>query len=150
MADESPTVEREVEDGLYVGKANGKRGLLTADRKTWLIDPVFDRISTFQHGLAKVSLDGETKYLSHKGKVYDEISSPGCNRIRVRFNEKYGYLDQNGDLAIGVRYMKASPFSDDCTAKVYIDDQLFRIDRNGLDVKTGRGPQVVTSHKTTK
>lgn len=150
MTDERPTIESEIELGLYVGKLGGKQGLLNADQKTWLIEPVFDRIGAFQNGVAKVSRQGETKYLSRKGKLYDEIGPLQCNRVRVRSNDRYGYLDQNGVLAIGIRYVKADSFSASCTAKVYVDDQLFQIDRNGLDVKTGRGPQVVTSQRTTK
>ncbi|MBC8155054.1 MAG: serine/threonine-protein phosphatase [Bacteroidetes bacterium] len=150
MTDERPGIEREVEAGLYIGQLAGKRGLLAADQKTWLVEPLFDQIGTFQNGLAKVSRTGETKYLSRKGKLYDEISPLQCDRIRVRLADKYGYLNQNGELAIGIRYAKANLFGDDCTAKVYIDAQLFQIDRNGLDVKTGRGPQVLTSQRTPK
>ena len=147
---ERPVIVRQVSEGVYVGKVAGKKGLLSADRETWLAEPVYDWIGPFQNGLAEVSFTGQTKYLSRTGKLYDEVGPLRCNRMCVRASDKYGYVDQNGELAIGIRYPKAGPFSDDCTAKVYIDEQMFRIDRNGLDVKTGHGPQVIASHRTTK
>ncbi len=141
LASHRPAVEREVEAGLYVGVVDGKRGLLLDDRSTWLIAPQFDKIGQFHDGLANVRVDGEAKYLSLKGNIYDEISPAHCDRIRVRTNDKWGYLNLNGAVAIGIRYPKATSFHDgDCTADVYIGSQSFRIDRIGRDIKTGRGP----------
>lgn len=143
-ASQRPTVERRVPPDLYVGVVDGKRGLLLADQTTWLVTPQFDKIGRFRDGLARVRLGSKRKYLSLRGNTYDEISPAHCDRIRVRAGDEWGFLNRNGEVAIGLRYLQASSFHNDCTARVTIGTQSFRIDRLGRDVKTGRGPVTST------
>jgi protein phosphatase len=116
----------------YLGHdASGTFGLVGKDRKSWIIQPQFESISSFENGLAEAAKNGQTIYLTEDGHVYDEKGEVNCNRIPVRKGPRYGYLNLNGQLAIGLRYSAAASFNNDCTAWVTENGKAFKIDPKG-------------------
>ena len=123
---------------VFVGKKNGKYGLLKKDRKTWRVEPTYDEIGAFAVGVAGVRLTGKTKYLTLDGHQYDQVGNRdnvACERIWVRKDNRYGYLNKVGQVAIDFRYDKAADFSADCTAEVKKGDRTFLIDKGGNEKK---------------
>ena len=123
---------------VFLGKKGGKYGLLKKDKKTWRVEPKYDEIGPFTVGVAGVRLNGKTKYLTLDGHQYDQVGNRdnvACERIWVRKDNQYGYLNKVGQVAIDFRYDKATDFSADCTAEVKKGDRTFLIDKGGNEKK---------------
>jgi len=128
---------------VFVGKKEGKYGILKKDKKTWLIKPEFDRIGSFKVGIADAQKGNKTKYLTRDGHKYDEVGSRDnvvCDRIWAKKDNEYRYLNKNGETPTRFRYDKAGEFSANCTAEVKKDGRTFLIDKNGNELK--KGPEV--------
>ncbi len=92
----------------------------------------FSRFEDYQHGIATLTgLDGHKVYLSKGGNWLDEITLPSNQRIAVRQNQKWGYLNMNGEVSNFIQYEKAGSFEDDGTAEVMLNGRTFRIDKGG-------------------
>lgn len=53
---------------------------------------------------------------------------------RVEKDGKYGFIDENGNISIDIKYDYANDFSNG-RAKVELNGQKFEIDKNGNHVK---------------
>ncbi len=126
---------------VFVGKKNGKYGLLKKDKKTWRVEPRYDAVGPFTVGVAAVRLNGKTKYLTLDGHQYDEVGNRdklACDqdRVLVKKGNRYGYLNKNGQVSIDFRYDNAGNFTDDCTAEVKQGNRTFLIDKGGNEKKS--------------
>jgi serine/threonine protein phosphatase PrpC/cytoskeletal protein RodZ len=125
---------------VFVGKKDGKYGLLKKDKKTWRVEPKYDEVGTFTVGVADVRLNGKKKYLTLDGHQYDEVGNRdnlACDkdRVWVKKGNRYGYLNKNGQVSIDFRYENAGDFTTDCTAEVKQGNRTFLIDKKGNEVK---------------
>lgn len=136
----APIVRETNATGVFLGQKNGKYGLLRKDKKTWLIEPEFDKIGSFKVGITDAQKGTQTTYLTRDGHRYDEVGSRdniACDRIWARKGNEYRYLNKNGEAPTRFRYDKAGEFSASCTAEVKKDGRTFLIDKNGNEVKKG-------------
>lgn len=108
--------------------ADGKWGFVD-DAGNWVIPAVYDRVYSFEEGVAAVRFDGKRGFINPDGSwaippIYDE-SDTDFSEGRVWFGErqevdaaapsqppiyKYGYLDKNGNVVIPPIFDEANFF----------------------------------------
>ena len=112
---------------------------------------IFTRFDDYQHGVATLTgVDGQTLYLSKGGNWLNEVKAPSNQRIAVRQDRKWGYLNMNGLLANYIQYDKAGPFDEDGTAEVMLNGRTFRIDKRGkTSTKPGKPKKEAASKQST-
>lgn len=102
----------------------------------------FRSFSNYEDGVATlVGVDGRTVYLSKNGDWIDEMKPARNNRIAIRQDNHWGYLNMQGQKAIFVQYDKATSFRDDGTAEVTLQGKTFRIDLMGEKVTEKDSPR---------
>ncbi len=128
-----------------VETSSGPEKYLSKDGKT------FTRFDDYRHGIATLTeVGGHKWYLSKGGNWLDEVKSPSNQRIAVRQDQKWGYLNMNGQVSNYIQYEKAGPFSDDGTAEVTLNGKTFRIDKAGKpSVKPARPKKEATARRST-
>ncbi len=112
------------------------------------ISPTSPRVDHAKGGHLIRFRDDTTGKFGYKNKtgeivvlpVFDGAMNFKTNTLaRVMQDEKFGYIDTDGNLIIPTQYKLAYPFTKDSegkiTAKVAIDDKHFYIDTTGKCVK---------------
>lgn len=131
-------VVRTVGKNLTVEQDPGTKlfGLRTRNGK-WKGEPRYAKIGDFINGVAPVETSkGVEKYLTTDGVLFDEAKSASNQRIAVRKDQKWGYLNMNGQISNIIQYDKAGPFDEDGTAEVVLKGKTIRINRDGKPQKT--------------
>lgn len=87
----------------------------------------------YQNGIAEITTaDGRKQYKNIQGQVFDQIGDAHCGLVPVRTGTRWGYVNLNGDVVIGIQYDDAQSFdADDCTAQVTAAGKVYRIDEHG-------------------
>jgi len=108
-------------EGLAAAKASaeGKWGYVD-ETGTFLIPPQFDRADDFSQGLAAVALGDRWFYVTPRGAIalvtpyYRSYSftADGLALFQETREGKYGYVRQDGKVAIPATYAEARPFSE--------------------------------------
>lgn len=115
---------------FYINKANRR-----------VFEEEFNYAGNFEQGYAIVGMgDCENDsclfgIINKRGKyivppVYNEINEPTEGFYLVGQNDKYGYLDMNGNVAVSLKYSDGLPFKQGMAA-VGIDGNWFFIDNTG-------------------
>ncbi|MBC7571339.1 MAG: protein phosphatase 2C domain-containing protein [Spirosoma sp.] len=128
-----------------VETSKGPEKYISKDGKT------FSRFEDYQYGIATLTdVDGHKLYLSKGGNWLDEVKSPSNQRIAVRQNQKWGYLNMNGQVSNFIQYEKAGPFDDDGTAEVVLNGKAIRIDKEGKpSAKPAKPKKEATAKRST-
>ncbi|MEZ5306167.1 MAG: WG repeat-containing protein [Pyrinomonadaceae bacterium] len=125
----------EFSDGMaaVLEKKGGKWGYID-ETGDLVIQPQFDKAASFSNGRTKVRKDGREFFLARDGRVAFETSlftlgfKEGLSNARAA--GKWGFIDQNGKVAIAFRFQGTYPFSENMAAAV--DNGLVGyIDRSG-------------------
>lgn len=94
----------------------------------------YDDATNFRHGVSEVSINREKRYINKKGRVIDIDAVVGHSEglTLVRKNDLYGYIDEQGDIIIPIKYICATLFINGI-ARVIEDygDQMGCIDKKG-------------------
>lgn len=126
-----------------------------------IVTPHYDSVSSFSDGLARVGFNNKYGYIDKEGKViidliYEDAGSfSAMSRFvlgentkkwgfvygglfseglaRVRLNEKWGFVDKNGNVVIIPQYDYAQSFSDGL-ALVQLNDKWSYIDKFGKEI----------------
>ncbi len=111
----------------------------------------FSQFEDYKHGVAMLTgVDGQTLYLSKGGNWLDEVKLPSNQRIAVRQNQKWGYLNLNGQVSNFIKYEKAGSFDDDGTAEVTLNGKTFRINKAGKpSAKPAKSKKEATAKRST-
>ena len=121
---------------------------LVSDRKGGFVsDTVFKNIVKLNDGLYAVQADTGWGLIDQKPSMVlvptmDEIFKPVNGLIRIRFQGKYGYLNEVGITQIKPTYEMASDFRKDGSAMVLADAWLMKIDKTGKVLRKNK--QVLT------
>lgn len=140
-------------DIFRVSNSRGKWGLLRSDGKL-LLDVVYDSITPFIEGRA-ILFDRPSKRLlgiiDDKGEFVKDFSAdnvyvsgfPQYKEGRLAFSKgdgKYGYLNENGGVAIDPRFYLSAPFQNGIAAVQYDNTEY------GLIRKDGRSAIISDDH----
>ena len=98
-------------------------------------DKIFDRVSNFKDGCAKVKLNGKFNFINKNSEIlsdkwFDDASNfkDGC--AAVELNGKYNFIDENGEILSDRWFDGAFKFVDGY-AIVLLNDKYNFIDKNG-------------------
>ena len=112
------------QEGLAPARLDGTYGYIDIEGN-YILQPQYDVAYPFLEGRAKVYLDGKPYYINHQGDIlfehpYSEIYDFGENDFSIvsTKSEKYGVINQKGELIIDTLFNKIFPF-DDGLAIVY-------------------------------
>lgn len=95
-------------------KRNDKFGIMTLKSKI-IVDTIYDNISYYSEGLARVRNDNKYGYVNEKGKMvieckYDWAGWFSEDYAVVEIDDKYGYINKKGELVISNLYDDAYDF----------------------------------------
>ena len=115
---------------------DGKWGYCKDDQ--WIINPKYERASTFSDGLAVVKLNGKFGCIDIAGESvipyrFDMIYSFSEGLAPVKLNGKWGYISKNNESLIPYRFDDAKSFSEG-KAPVLFNGKWGFIDRTGKGV----------------
>jgi hypothetical protein len=124
-------------EGLAPAKdaGTGRLGYLGRDGE-WAIEPQFTEASKFSCGRAFVRAGGKAGFISHSGRMViesgDRLYLPFFSEGLAVFgrNDRFGYADTTGRIAVEARYDDAGSFSDGM-AWVRVGEKCGYIDRQG-------------------
>lgn len=122
-------------DGLIEAKQNGKWGFVNRTGKV-VVPFQYDSAYWFTDGLAAVKQNGKWGFINLKGKLvtplqYDAVEPFFDGLALVKQNGKYGFINTAGDVAIPLQYDFAFSFEHDGSARVRLNDEPFRINKQG-------------------
>jgi len=88
-------------------KVDGKFGFMNKKGEI-VIQPVYQDVHRFDHGMAAVELDGKWGFIDTLGNMvvkplFDYVMSFGCGNIKyavVQIDDKYGAIDRSGNFVI--------------------------------------------------
>ncbi|MGK7395822.1 MAG: WG repeat-containing protein [Candidatus Cyclobacteriaceae bacterium M3_2C_046] len=113
----SNQLKKRVHDILEI-RQDGKLGLLDF-RGNVLLDARYDHISTLQDDtIYTFSKEGLFGIMTKSGNIltedreFQDLYTISENFIGVKMNDKYGFVDPNGDLRIANRYDSIRPYSE--------------------------------------
>ena len=115
---------------------DGKWGYCKDDQ--WIINPKYERASTFSDGLAVVKLNGKFGCIDVAGESvipyrFDMIYSFSEGLAAVKINGKWGYINKSNESVITYRFDDAKSFSEG-KAPVLFNGKWGFIDRNGKGI----------------
>lgn len=114
---------------------NGLWGYVAPDG-TEAIAPLFDSAAHFSQGLALVTFGGKHHFIATDGRVaincarYAHVNSFSCSLAAVCVDNKWGYIDLQGNIAIEPRFDSAASMREDLAA-VKVNGKYGYIDRRG-------------------
>lgn len=83
----------------------------------YVVEPIYDDISSFSEGLAIISLDDKYGVINKKGEIvvepqYDRIYGFEEGLAKFEFNDKWGIIDKEGNIVVKPQYDFISNFED--------------------------------------
>jgi hypothetical protein len=99
---------------------------------------IYDRVGTFNDGLATLKLDGLIGYGDETGKIvippkYHKGSRFMDGLARVKLNRKWGVIDKKGKTIVSFKFDDLDPFEHGL-AMVEVDGKHGNIDKKGREV----------------
>ncbi len=144
-----PSPEPTLFDGLAIKERAGLYGYVNASEK-WVIPARFDRASNFRNGQARVVLNGRALVINRRGKCIQgceekppvelaedkkkvpvEAKKERTLRPEER-NNRFGFVDEDGNEVIKFKYQNAKPFSSDGLAAVNANGSWGYINTSGV------------------
>lgn len=129
-------------DGTLARAAVGKNmnnlkwGYIGTDGN-WVLQPVYDWVSTFHEGLAAVTKDDRTSYIDQDGNVVLELDCSGADFYEGRagfvVKNKWGLMDRDGARVVESLYDRIYEFRYGL-AKALLGDRIVYLDRDGNEV----------------
>lgn len=105
----------------YIGAQKDEKWGFLNDKNEWVIAPAYERIHrNFQNGYAIVVNDGKYILINKEGKELNKPSStvyigePADGLILYKVGRKFGYLNEDGGIAIKPAFEDAENFKDGC------------------------------------
>ena len=90
-------------DNLIPKREAGKWGFVD-DSENWIVQPIFDEVSDFSFGLARVIYQGKFGYIDFRGEWVIEPRFENIGYFDVVTwaisDDKFGYININGDWVI--------------------------------------------------
>jgi hypothetical protein len=109
-------------EGLAAVRKNNKWGFINKEGQI-VIDYTFDKVLSFINGFATVEINGFWGLINKAGNFFiDPISEEtlyfinDSTLLRIKLNDKYGFIDKKGQIVIQPKYKYASDFSDGLAA----------------------------------
>jgi hypothetical protein len=133
------------ENGLAAVNLQGKWGFINSEG-SFVIPPLYDDASSFDRGdapatLARVVLNGREMFIDRFGRAVIYLPkgvetwgqfSHGLVAARdVETQQRWGYVDERGQLVIGLNFGSAGVFANNGTAEVYSGGKWGYVDRVG-------------------
>lgn len=126
-------------DDLKILQRDDKYGF--ADRNgNVVIDPQYDRVTSFRDGLAAVQLRGNCGFIDKNGNTvvkfeYDSAHSfsEGLAGVQKNTDGLWGYIDKTGKLVIDFKYKQILWFKDGLAKVARRDGTIFYINKNGTE-----------------
>lgn len=105
---------RNVNDNLFQVTKDGKSGFIN-DKGQVVIDLVFDGVSTFSEGLARIFVGDKVGFLDTKGNIkvqpqFDMVSDFSEGMAYATTGGKYGYIDTAGNFVIEPKFYRCWDF----------------------------------------
>lgn len=130
-------------EGYAAVKLNSKYGYIDTDGRM-IIEPQFDGASFFFEGLAQVKVktnQGNKVYLIDRDgkavcKRYDFIGDFYKDRAIVRIGNEIGYINQQGQEVIALKYRIAQNFEENGEALVEFEGKKYYINKSGQYIRT--------------
>lgn len=105
---------------IVPAKYNGKYGVINSNGN-WIIEPKFDSINNFYNGFADTYKNGKQGLINTKGELvveckFDFIGLVENDRVLVRYENQYNFVDLNGNLISKIPLLDAEDFSEGLAA----------------------------------
>lgn len=105
---------------LYPIRHNRKYGVINQYGEV-VVEPVYDQISSYREGLARVKVNGKYGFMNSAGELvipadYSYAGDFSEGLADVKIGNGYGYIDKEGKLVIEPKYQIAQPFSEGLAA----------------------------------
>jgi hypothetical protein len=101
-------------DNLFQVAKDGKSGFIN-DKGQVIIDLVFEGVSSFSEGLARIFVGDKVGYIDTKGNIkiqprFDTASEFSQGLAYATEGDKYGYIDMTGDFVIEPKFYRCWGF----------------------------------------
>jgi len=125
---------RFIDDKLLV-KQNNKWGMINPEGK-WIIDPIYDVLQDLKDPFYYIVKDGKAGLLFKETKKelltkFEEIKPFSDGLAAVRLGEKWGYIDEAGELVISLKKVDKAGFFIEGLAMITDGDEKKWIDKTG-------------------
>lgn len=103
-----------MDDILFQVTKDGKSGFIN-NKGQVVIDLVFDGVSSFSEGLARIFVGGKVGYIDTKGNIkiqpqFETASGFSEGLAYATEGDKYGYIDMTGDFVIEPKFYSCHDF----------------------------------------
>jgi len=104
-------------DNLFQVTKDGKSGFIN-DKGQVVIDFVFDGVSSFSEGLARIFVGEKVGFIDTKGNIkiqpkFDTVSGFSEAMAYATMGDKYGYINTSGDFVIEPKFYRCWDFEND-------------------------------------
>lgn len=101
-------------DNLFQVTKDGKSGFIN-DKGQVVIDLVFDGVSSFSEGLARIFVGDKVGFIDTKGNIkippkFDTVSGFSEGMASATLGDKYGYIDTSGNFIIEPNFYRCWDF----------------------------------------
>lgn len=135
----------DIHSGVALVERDDKIGAINTNGKI-VIPLIYDYISDFRNNLAVAFIEDKGCLVNIKGEqisplIYDDIATElrgelcapkfSCGLVKVRIDEKYGFINELGELAIQAIYDSAEDFTNVGMARVCINGKYGFINNMG-------------------
>jgi hypothetical protein len=101
-------------DNLFKVRKDGKSGFIN-DKGQIIIDLVFDGVSSFSEGLARIFVRGKVGFINTKGNIkiqpkFDTVSGFSEGMADAKIDDKFGYIDTSGEFVIQPKFYRCWDF----------------------------------------
>jgi hypothetical protein len=97
-------------DNLFQVRKDGKSGFIN-DKGQVVIDLVFDGVSSFSEGLARIFVQNKVGFIDTKGNIkiqpkFDTVSEFSEGMAYAKIEDKFGYIDTSGEFVIQPKFYR--------------------------------------------
>lgn len=101
-------------ENLFQVTKDGKSGFIN-DKGQVVIDLVFEGVSSFSEGLARIFVGDKVGFIDNKGNIkvqpkFDTVSDFSEGMAFATLGDKYGYIDKSGNFAIEPKFYRCWDF----------------------------------------
>ena len=106
-----------MDDNLFQVTKDGKSGFINRKGQV-VIDLVFDGVSSFSEGLARIFTGDKVGFIDTKGNIkippkFDSVSGFSEGMASARSGDKYGYIDTSGNFVIEPKFYRCRDFENE-------------------------------------
>ncbi len=110
----------EFSEGFALIEEDKKCGFINKQGQV-VIQPTYDKATSFREGVAAVSIDGKYGFIDKNGEVviqptYENVSSFSDGLCAVKLNNMWGYINKKGEVKIDFKFHNVRDFHNGCAA----------------------------------